>query len=197
MDFYSKIRKSIYCKKNNLYTYILQYYHDYILIGHFRQNKILKLICYDYTWPFLCMNVKNLCNSCVTYIKFKPQYHKPYKTLKKLSIFEYPWNSISIDFIKKLLSLSDCNTILVIINWLSKQAIFIPIVDIITLHELAKLFVIHVFSKYSILFHVIFDHKTEFVLNFFRFLGIALDMKLYFTSGYYPKEDSQTKSTRH
>ena len=55
----------------------------------------------------------------------KPQYHKPYKSLKQLPISEQPWNFISMDFIEKLLSFSEFDTILVIVNWLTKQAIFI------------------------------------------------------------------------
>jgi len=49
------------------------------------------------------------------------------------------------------------------------------------------------FSKYSISSHVISNRGSEFVLNFFYFLGIALDMWLYFTSGYHSKDDRQTK----
>src|SRR5882724_356785 len=34
---------------------------------------------------------------------------------------------------------------------------------------------------------------AEFVSDFFQSLGTALDMKLYFTLGYHPKGDGQTK----
>jgi len=34
---------------DNLCTYMLQYHHNYILAGHFGQNKILELICCGYT----------------------------------------------------------------------------------------------------------------------------------------------------
>jgi hypothetical protein len=36
---------------------------------------------------------------------------------------------------------------------------------------------------------------SEFVLHFFQSLGQALDMKLHFTSRYYPKADRQTEQT--
>src|ERR1700728_4142006 len=36
---------------------------------------------------------------------------------------------------------------------------------------------------------------TEFISHFFRSLGKALDMKLYFTSGYHPEGDGQTECT--
>src|SRR5207245_2580774 len=78
-------------------------------------------------------------------------------------------------------------------DWLSKQAIFIPTHDTITSPELAKLFLLHVFSKHSVLAHVTSDRGTEFVSHFFRSLGKALDMRLHFTSGYHPEGDGQTE----
>lgn len=87
---------------------------------------------------------------------------------------------ISIDFIEKLLFSSDYNIILVIIDQLSKQAIFMLIVNTITLHDLAKLFMIHIFSKYGVLSYITSNHRTEFVSNFFRFLKMILNIK--FTS---------------
>ena len=59
--------------------------------------------------------------------------------------------------------------------------------------DLAHLFVLHVFSKHSISFHVISNRGSEFVSNFFYSLDTALDMWLHFTSGYYPEGDRQTK----
>ena len=100
-----------------------------------------------------------------------------------------------MDFIKKLLSSSRFDTILVIVDWLTKQMIFIPAHDTITSADLACLFVLHVFSKHGISSHVTSNRGLEFVLNFFWSLGTALDMQLHFTSGYYSKGDGQTECT--
>ena len=50
---------------------------------------------------------------------------------------------------------------------------------------LAKLFILHVFSKHGIPLHVTSNYRTEFVSTFFRSLSKVLDMKLHFTSGCY------------
>jgi len=123
----------------------------------------------------------------------KPQHHKPYRFLKQLPIPERPWNSISMDFIKKLPLSSGFNTILVIVNQLTKQMIFIPAHDTITSADLACLFVLHVFSKYGVPFYITSDRDSEFVSNFFWSLDTALDMQLHFTSGYHPEGDRQTE----
>jgi len=87
------------------------------------------------------------------------------------------------------------DTILVIVDRLTKQAIFIPVHNTIMSVDLAHLFVLHVFSKYSVPSYVISDRGSEFVSNFFRSLGTALDMRLHFTSGYHSEGDGQTKCT--
>jgi hypothetical protein len=100
-----------------------------------------------------------------------------------------------MDFIEQLPS-SECFTaILVIVDRLSKQAIFIPTYDTITSMQLAQLFVLHVFSKHRVPSHITSDRGTEFVSHFFRSLGKALDTRLHFTSRYHPEGDGQTKRT--
>src|SRR5882724_8499432 len=123
--------------------------------------------------------------SCTICSCAKPMCHKPYGLLKQLLIPKRPWNSISMDFIEKLPPSSGYTFILVIVDHLSKQSLFIPTYDTITSPQLAQLFVLHVFSKHGVPSHFTSDHGTEFVSHFFRSLGTALDMKLHFTSRYH------------
>ena len=113
--------------------------------------------------------------------------------LKQLPIPERPWNSISMDFIEQLPASSGFTTILVVVDCLSKQVLFIPTHDTITSPELAQLFLLHVFSKHGVPTHVMSDRGTEFISHFFRSLRKALDMKLHFTLGYHPEGDGQTE----
>ena len=98
-----------------------------------------------------------------------------------------------MDFIEKLPMSDSSDTILVIIDRLTKQSILVLTVDTITSPMLAKLFVLHVFSKHGVPSHVTSDHGTEFVSAFFHSLSKALDMKLHFTLGYHPEGDGQTE----
>jgi len=100
-----------------------------------------------------------------------------------------------MDFIEKLPSSSGFDTILVIVDRLSKQAIFIPTHNTITSAELARLFITHVFSKHGVPSHVTSDRSSEFVSYFFHSLGTALDMRLHFTSGYHPEANGQAERT--
>ena len=133
--------------------------------------------------------------SCITCMRSKSQRHRPYKSLQQLPILECLWNSISMDFIEKLPFSSSFDTILVIVDCLSKQAIFIPTHDTITSAELARLFVIYVFSKYGVLSHITSNRSSEFVSHFFHSLGTALNMRLHFTSEYYLEANGQAEQT--
>ena len=55
-----------------------------------------------------------------------------------------------MDFIEQLPSSEGFTAILVVVDRLSKQAIFIPTYDTITSMQLAQLFVLHVFSKHGV-----------------------------------------------
>ena len=98
-----------------------------------------------------------------------------------------------MDFIEELLNSSDYNSILVIIDHASKQAIFLPTHTMITSKQLAKLFVVHIFSKHGVPSHVTSDRGSEFVLAFFCALGQVLSIQLHFTSGYHPEANGQTE----
>jgi len=84
-------------------------------------------------------------------------------------------------------------TILVVVDHLLKQAVFISTTDECDVKELARLFLVHVFSKHGIPSHVTSDRGSEFTSHFFHSLGTLLDIKLHFTSGYHPEGDGQTE----
>src|SRR6202045_708946 len=174
---------------------VLQYRHDHPVSGHFGLNRTLDLIRWDYTWPGLRTFVAEYVNSCTNCGRSKVPRHKPYGLLQQLLIPEKPWNSISMDFIEQLPESGGFTSILVVVDRLSKQGIFIPMHNTITLLDLAKLFIMHVFSKHGVPSHVTSDRGPEFVSHFFRSLGKVLDMKLHFLSGYHPEAGRQTEHT--
>jgi len=178
---------------NDLRLQVLCNKHDHITAGHYGQNKTLELIRREYTWPEIRTFVHDYCQTCTTCARSKTPRHRPYGMLKQLPIPERPWNSISMDFIEQLPISEGFTTILVVVDRLTKQSIFIPTYDTVTSSDLAQLFLVHVFSKHGVPSHVTSDRGSEFVSRFFRSLGKVLDMKLHFTSGYHPEGDGQTE----
>ena len=139
------------------------------------------------------MFIQEFCNSCTTCKRSKAPWHKSYGLLKQLLVPERPWNLISVNFIEHLPNSSGHTALLIIVHQLSKQGIFIPSTDNITAPELARPFIIHVFSKHGVLAHVTCDQGSKFISHFFHSLDTALDMKIHFTSGYHLEGDGQTE----
>ena len=111
---------------------VLRHMHDHPLSGHLGQNKTLELVRREYVWPGMRSFIKDYCNSCTTCKRSKTPRHKPYGLLRQLPIPSRPWNSISMDFIEQLPPSNGFTSILVIIDRLSKQGLFIPTFDTIT-----------------------------------------------------------------
>ena len=98
-----------------------------------------------------------------------------------------------MDFIEQLPISGGHSSILVVVDHLTKQALFIPTNDAITSPELSQLFLTHDFAKHRAPALVTSDRGPEFVSHFFRSLGTLLKMELHFTSGHHPEGDSQTE----
>ena len=96
-----------------------------------------------------------------------------------------------MDFIEQLPDSKGFTAILVVVDCFTKQGLFILTHDTITSAQLAKLSIIHVFSKHGVLLHVTSDRGSKFVSCFFQSLGKALDIKLHCMSGYHLEGDRQ------
>ena len=180
---------------SDLWLQVLKTKHDHVLAGHPGQAKTYQLVRWDFNWPNLREFMSDYVRSCTICGRNKARCHKPYGLLKQLPIPPRPWESISMDFIEQLPPSGGYMDILVVVDWLTKQVLFIPTVRSLNATMLAELFIKHVFSKHGIPSHVTSDWGTEFVSKFFRSLANALEMRLHFTSGYHPEADGQTKRT--
>src|SRR5258707_7648558 len=153
---------------------VIRNYHNHPLAGHFGEARSSELICRNFHWPGLQRMVKDYVASCATCACMKSPRHKPYGKLKQLPIPSRPWSSISMDFIEQLPDSEGFSAILVIIDHLTKQAIFIPSHNMANAPQVAWLFLIHIFSKHGVPAHITLDRGSEFVSHFFHSLGKLL-----------------------
>src|SRR5258708_7815429 len=168
-------------------------YHNHPSAGHFGEARMSELIRCNFHWLGLRQMVKDYVASCATCARTKSPRHKPYGKLKQLPIPSRLWSSISMDFIEQLPDSEGFSAILVIVDCLTKQAIFIPSHDTVNAPQVVQLFLIHAFSKHRVPVHVTLDGGSEFISHFFYSLGKLLQMRLHFTSGYHPEGDGQTE----
>jgi hypothetical protein len=140
-----------------LYTNILKMCHNHPLASHFGVAKTIKLVNQQYYWPAALDFVQKYIKSCTNCGWAKVQQHKPYRPLCPLPVPEQPWTSIQMDYIEELPESEGYTAILVIVDQMTKSAIFIECHNTINTAELAQLFVMHVFSKHGVLLHITSD----------------------------------------
>jgi hypothetical protein len=133
--------------------------------------KMLELLHRDYYWPKMRDDVIAFIKSCITCGRAKACRHQPYGMLQQLPIPEHLWHSVSMDFIEQLPASSDYSVILVIIDRLTKQALFLPTTDNVMSEEVTQLYFKNVFSRHGVPAHITSNRGAEFVSHFFRSLG--------------------------
>ncbi|GJS94592.1 putative reverse transcriptase domain-containing protein [Tanacetum coccineum] len=101
-----------------------------------------------------------------------------------------------MDFVMKLSKLSQgYNTIWVIVDRLTKSAIFIPIRETDPMEKLARIYLKEVVTRHGIPVSIICDRNPRFASNFWRSLQKALGTNLDMSTTYHPQTDGQSERT--
>ena len=115
----------------------------------------------------------------------------PVGELYPLPIPDTPWDTISIDFIVELLDSEGHDTVMVVVDSVTKQAHFMPTFTTITTARTAWLFIQQVWKHHGLRQKVVSNHGPQFVAEFTRELYRMLRIKLAATTAYYLQWDRQ------
>jgi hypothetical protein len=176
---------------DNLRFDILRIFHNHRLHGHPSIQKTMKLIQCQYFWPRLNHFVTVYVRSYTGCACAKSAHHKPYGLLKFLPIPPCPWSSILMDFIEGLPLSDGYNSILIIVDCLTKSALFIECHSTNNTPILAKLYLKHIFSKYGAPSNIISDCGKLFVSKFWSSLCSCLGISSNLSTAYHPETDGQ------
>ncbi|KAE8206965.1 hypothetical protein CF327_g7448 [Tilletia walkeri] len=172
---------------------ILKSRHDHPLAGHHGRRKTLDLVRRDFFWPHMRKFIHNYVDTCDSCSRTKPQRHKPYGPLHSLHVPIPPWTDVAMDFVEALPNSFGFDAILVIVDRLTKMALFIPTYTTLTSPDLAKLYLQHVFSKHGLPDTIVSDRGSEFTSSFWRSLCKLLGIKQALSTAYHPQTDGQTE----
>nr|GFA51445.1 putative reverse transcriptase domain-containing protein [Tanacetum cinerariifolium] len=101
-----------------------------------------------------------------------------------------------MNFVTKLPKSSQgYNTIWVIVDRLTKCAIFTPIRETDPMDKLARIYLKEVVTMHGIHISIISDRDPRFTSNFWRSLQNALGTRLDMSTAYHPKTDGQSERT--
>jgi hypothetical protein len=98
-----------------------------------------------------------------------------------------------MDFIEELPKSGGYNSILVVVDRLTKWAIFIPTVTTLNSSNLVELILQHVVSQHGLPSHIVSDRGSKFVSKLWRNLMERLGINLRLSTAYHPQTDGQTE----
>ncbi|GKE50925.1 putative reverse transcriptase domain-containing protein [Tanacetum coccineum] len=118
-----------------------------------------------------------------------PGSDKMYQDMKKL----YWWPNMKADILPKLPQGHD--TISVIVDRLTKSAIFTPMRETDSTEKLARLYIKEVVARHGIPISIICDRDPRFASHFWRSLQKAFGTNLDMSTAYHPETDGQSERT--
>nr|GFB69183.1 putative reverse transcriptase domain, ribonuclease H-like domain, aspartic peptidase domain protein [Tanacetum cinerariifolium] len=139
-------------------------------------------------------DIATYVSKCLTCAKVKAEHQKPLGLLVQPKIHEWKWDNITMDFATKLHKSSQgYDTIWVIVDRLTKSAIFTPIRETDHMDKLARIYLKEVVTRHGILVSIINDRDPRFAPNFWMSLQNALGTRLDMSTEYHPETDDQSE----
>jgi transposase InsO family protein len=127
----------------------------------------------------------DLCN------RMKVQHRRPIGKLHPSETLEAPWDTISVNFIVELLEFHGYDTIMCVINSLTKCMHFILTYTTLNAKGTALLFLKKVWKHHGTPRVVVSDRGPQFIAGFTCELYKLLGIELALSTAYHPQTDSQ------
>jgi len=109
------------------------------------------------------------------------------------SILEKPWVHILADFITKLPPVQGYDSILVVVDWLTKMVHFIPTTEKTSAEGLARLFRDNVWKLHGLPESIILDRGPQFAAGLIEELNEMLGIKSKLLTVFHSQTDRQTE----
>ena len=151
---------------------IIWMYYDEPLRGHQGTHKTIEAISWSYYFPHMRKKVQGYVNKCDLCHKIKSTRHRSYEEMRTAPTPSWPWVSVIMNFIVKLspskepLTKVTYNSILIIVNWLTKKVRFLPYKKVSDVKELAYTFLRNVTALQGLSDKIISDRDKLFTLRF-------------------------------
>ena len=184
----------VYVPKDNiLRAEIIRLHYGMLVEGHGGQWKTVELVTRNFWWPGVTKEVKRYMEECDSCQRNKNCIEQLAGKLMPNSIPEKPWTHILVDFITKLPLAQGYDTILVVVDQLTKIVHFIPTTERTSAKGLARLFRDNVWKLHGLPKSIILDRGPQFVAGLIRELNKMLGIESKMFTVFYPQIDGQTK----
>jgi hypothetical protein len=179
-------------KKEALTKKILDEAHTSRYSIHLSSTKMYHDLRQQFWWTSMKRETTRYVSEYDTCRKVKADYMKPRGLLQPLSILDWKWDDISMDFIVGLpLTAHKFDSIWVIVDRFTKSIHFIPTNTKYQVEKFAEIYIAHVLCLHGVLKTIISSRGSQFVARFWEQLHASLRTHLIHSSAYHPQTDGQ------
>ena len=134
--------------------------------------------------------------ACLTYQKANIEHQKPTGLMQPLSIPEWKWDNVSMDFVLGLpKTVRGDDSIWVIVDRLTKSTHFLQMKINHPIENLDKMYVYEIVKLHGIPTSIMSDRDPRFTSKFWTGLQNAFGTKFMLSFAYHPQTDGQTERT--
>ncbi|KAL0560151.1 hypothetical protein IC582_000545 [Cucumis melo] len=146
-----------------------------------------------YWWRNMKREVAEFVSRCLVCQQVKAPRQKPAGLLQPLSIPEWKWENVSMDFITGLpRTLRGFTVIWVVVDRLTKSAHFVPGKSTYTASKWVQLYMSEIVRLHGVPVSIVSDRDARFTSNFWKGLQTAMGTRLDFSTAFHPQTDGQT-----
>ena len=177
----------------DLKLFILNEMHKPLYAGQPGYKNMITTLRKQLFWPRLRADVIDYLSKCLESQQVKVKHHHPRGLLHPLPILEWKWEVISLDFITGFLRTQrQHDSIMVVVDKLSKYAHFIPVRSTYKVDNIVEIFLKEIFRLHGAPKMVISDWDVKFMSYFWKSFFAVLETKINFNTSYHPETDGQT-----
>jgi hypothetical protein len=175
---------------------VLREAHESRFATHPGSTKMYRDLKENYWWPNMKREIAEFVSNCGICQQVKIEHQKPAGELQSLSIPEWKWEDISMDFVTGLPRGKKGNdAIWVVVDRLTKSALFLPMKKTDSVDKLAKLYVNEVIRLHGVPVSIISDRDPRFTSRLWPSLQRAMGTKLNLSTTFHPQTDGQSERT--
>jgi hypothetical protein len=179
--------------KSPLKHEILHEFHASKLAGHSGILRTLKRLAQNFFWEAMKTDVQVFVSECDVCQRNKIEACSPAGLLQPLPIPNQVWEDISIDFIDGLPMSAGKNSILVVVDRLTKYGHFFALSHPYSAKKIAEIFVSGVMKHHGVPRSIVSDRDPIFLSSFWKEFFKLQDTSLKMSSAYHPQTDGQTE----
>ncbi|CAH9102252.1 unnamed protein product [Cuscuta epithymum] len=173
---------------------ILEEAHSSAYAMHPGGTKIYRDLKESYWWSGMKREIAEYISRCLTCQQVKAEHQHPAGLLQPLSIPEWKWEHVTMDFVVGLpRTIRNYDAVWVVVDRLTKSAHFLPINTTYPLERLAKLYTDEIVRLHGVPVTIVSDRDPRFTSRFWPKFQESMGTRLKFSTAFHPQTDGQSE----